>query len=323
MQDPKAAVNQIAEEIQKKADEAGLGKAGEFLDKLKEMKQQAEAGPGDIMDKIKSAIDDFKKKIQDAIDDPSSLAPPGIAACASWYGNAVVAKLKDIMKDVETLIGMLTGVISDMMEKFKGLGATLQDAPKQINTALEGMAGLPNTLKDIAGKVTGPGDVANIDTKSMKSSLDTSSIDEPLKSLGGLKDSMGSVAESVGKGAEDLEKFLQEAPSRVKGCFEVPNPMCCLTSCVAPDMLKKMLDHLEALSKLDLKPIVEKLKELVENLGKIDVDSIKKPMDDFSKAAGEQVEKLDKVVDGAKMAGGMGDMAKKGKMPKIGKKMWG
>jgi len=181
------------------------------------------------------------------------------------------------------------------------------------------MTTLPTMLQDIAGKVTGPNDVANIDTKSMKNSLDTGGISAPLDSLNSLKDSMGPVAENVSGGITALATFVQDAPDKIKGCFQVPSPMCCLTGCVmnqAPEAMKTMLEQVEQLSKFDLQPVVDMLKQLAEKLSSIDVNTVKEPMEKFAQMAGEKVDSLDKVVQGAKMAG---SMPQAGKMPKMGK----
>jgi len=325
MPDPKVAVQKIADEIKEKANEAGLGKAEEFMGMLTEMKDQADKGPGEIMDKVKGAIEAFKQKMQDAMDGPSSLAPASIAACAAWYGNAVVEKLKEIMAEVEKLFEKLVEVIKEMSSSLKSLGETMEDATTQIKKTVTGMTGLPTMLQDIAGKVTGPNDVANIDTSSMKTSLDASGISAPLDALGGLKDSMEPIADTVSGGISTLTTFVQEAPERIKGCFQVPSPMCCLTGCVisqGPEAMKMMLDQVDQLGKLDLQPIVDMLKQLVERLSSIDVKLVKDPVDKFAKMAGEKVDSLDEVVKAAKMAGSVGDMAKVakgGKMPKIGR----
>merc|ERR1719361_970623 len=114
MADPKAAVQKIADEIKEKANEAGLDKADKFMGILTEMKEQAANGPGVIMAFVKAAIEAFKQTMQDAMDDPSSLAPASIAACAAWYGNAVEEKLKEIMAEVEKLFEKLVEVIKEM-----------------------------------------------------------------------------------------------------------------------------------------------------------------------------------------------------------------
>jgi hypothetical protein len=321
---PKAAVQKIADEIKEKANEAGLDKADKFMGILTEMKEQAANGPGDIMDKVKAAIEAFKQKMQDAMDDPSSLAPASVAACAAWYGNAVVGKLKDIMAEVEKLFKQLVQVINDMTGPLTDLGKTVDDAVGGIKGTVEGMMKLPTMLGDIAGNVSGPGDVANIDTASMKKNLDTGGISAPLDAISKLKDSMVPVADGMSGGIESLTTFIQEAPSQIKGCFEVPSPMCCLTSCVmsqAPEAMTTMLDQIDQLSKFDLQPVVDMLKQLVERLSCIDVNTVKEPINKFAEMAGEKVDNLEKVVESAKLAGSMGDMAKMGKdgkMPKMG-----
>merc|ERR1719464_1579546 len=139
------------------------------------------------MDQVKSAIEGFKGTIQDAMNDPSSLAPSALAQCASWYGNAVVEKLKEIMAEVEKLFTAFVEVIANMTKPLKDVGETIEDARNKIQESVKGMTALPTMLQEIAGNVNGPKDVADIDTKSMKSSLDTAGISTPLDSVASLK----------------------------------------------------------------------------------------------------------------------------------------
>lgn len=275
------------------------------------------------MDKVKGAIEEFKQKIQAGLDDPSSLAPAGLASCAAWYGNAVVAKLKEIMAEIEKLVQTLLKAITDTTQTLKGVGTSLTDAVTGVKGTVDGMMQVPAMLGDIAGKVAGPNDVAKIETKQMKSNLDTGGVTAPLNAITDLKGQLGPVADGLSGGVQSLTTFVQESPSKIRSCFEVPTPMCCLTSCLmsqAPEQMTAMLEQVDKLSKFNLDSVVNMVKELAEKLSNVDVNAVKDPLDKFSQMAGEKVADLDKVVA---MAGGMGDMAKMGKvggkMPKMGK----
>merc|ERR1719245_2948816 len=135
---------------------------------------------------MKSKMTEFKEAIESAINDPASLAPGGgLAACASWYGGAVVAKLKELMSALEQLFDTLAKVTEDMAGPLKDLGNTMSGAMEGINKVVGGLTRLPKTLSSLADKVKGPDDLKDIDTSEMKKDTDTSAIDEPLSSLAG------------------------------------------------------------------------------------------------------------------------------------------
>merc|ERR1719218_81728 len=125
--DPKDAIKKIADDLKEKAKSAGLGGADAFVDKLEDIKDAAAKGPGDVLDKITGAFDEFKKKIDNAIANPGSLAPGGgaMAACASYYGNAVVSKLKVVADEANELLQAIMKVAADLAEAFKSLAATM------------------------------------------------------------------------------------------------------------------------------------------------------------------------------------------------------
>jgi len=319
MADPGAAVKGIADKLQEQVKESGLDVAEQFVGQLEALKEKAQAGPGDLMDKVKGAMDDFKKKVQDALDNPSSLAPGPLVACATWYGNAVVAKLKGLMEKVEELFKMLVKVIHDMAEPFKNLGDTMASAMEGIQGTLKGLTGLPNTVMALADTVKGPNDLKDVDTASMKNDLDTSGLSGPLDALSGLKDSMGEVVKKLADGVGNLTDFVGEAPDTIKTAFSVPKPLCCATPVImkqAPAAFTNMMEQVDILKQFDMKPLLDMLKELADKLGNLDTEAVKAPVAKFAEMAGGQVDALDKLVSGAKMAGGIGEMG--GLAPKGG-----
>jgi len=318
MADPGSAVKKIADELQNQVKESGFDVAEQFVAQLDALKQKAQDGPGDIMDKVKGAMEEFQKKIQEAMDNPSSLAPGPLVACASWYGKAVVAKLKQLIDKVQELFQMLVKLIQDMAEPFKNLGDTMASAMEGITGTLNGLTQLPKTLTDLGDKVKGPDDLKDVDTASMKESLDTSGLSGPLESLGGLKDIMGGVMKALKEGIENLANFVSDAPDTIKNAFKVPAPLCCASSIVmsqAPAPMTSMMEKVDTLKGFDLKPLLDMLKELADKLGNLDTKAVEEPVKKFAEMAGQQVDALDGLVKGAKMAGGLGnvqDLAKSG-----------
>jgi len=305
MGDPAAAVKAIADKLKENVAESGMDKADAFVDKLEELKEKAKNGPGEIMDKVKEIMEGFKKTLEDALNDPASLAPGGgLAACATWYGNAVVEKLKSLGSEFNDIFESFMKVIQDMAGPFKELGETMGSAMTGINKTVKGLSSLPTEMMGIADGCKGAADVKTIDTSKMKSSLDTSGMDGPLNDLGGLKEQMGPLATSVKGGVEKVTGFVSEAPDKIKGAFSVPTPLCFMTSCATPSVMKDLLDKVEAIKKFDFQPVIDMLEGMQENLGNMDTSKVSDPVGKFKDMAKEQIEKLDGVISAAKMAGG-------------------
>merc|ERR550534_2378067 len=87
------------------------------------------------MDMVKGKIEEFKNMMEQAMNNPASLAPSsgGLVQCAAWYGNAVVEKLKALSQRVEDLVQLVADLVTQMVEPLKSLGDTLE----QVIVALE------------------------------------------------------------------------------------------------------------------------------------------------------------------------------------------
>lgn len=267
------------------------------------------------MDKVKEAMEGFKKGIEDAMNDPASLMPSGgFAACASWYGAAIVAKLKELMEVVNKLVDTIVNVAKEMAGPLKDVGTTMTSAMEGINKTVKGLTSIPKEVRKVADKIKGPDDLKDLDTDAMKKALDTKGVEGPLESLDKLKSSLGPAMKSVKEGVESLNDFIRDAPDRIKDAFSVPAPFTCLTPCAmsaAPAPMTQMLEKIEALKAFDLSPLVKMLKGLAENLGDMDVSKVKEPVNKFAEMAGEQIDKLDKTVKAAKMGGAASGLMKK------------
>jgi hypothetical protein len=301
--DPKAALSKIADELKEKADEAGLGNADAFVDKLEDIKETAKKGPGEVMDKVKSVFEDFKKTLDKAIEDPSSIAGGGAAAaCAAYVGNAIVSKLKAIAEEAATIFESIKELGGSLKDAFKSLAETMGKAMEGIMGTVKGLSGLPGEVQKLGETCKGADDVGKIDTAPMKGKLDTSKLGGPLGDLEGLKSSLGPLIETVKSGMEKLAEFIMGLGDKLREAFQVPFPICCIG---APPMLADMLKKVDLLKEIKLDSITDALGNVSETVGNLDVSKVKTPVEAFAASAKEKVEDLDKVVSGAKMAGGL------------------
>jgi len=310
--DPAKVVKEVAEKLEQNVKESGLDVCEQFVDALEDVKEAAKNGPGDIMDKVKGEMEKFKKGLEDAMNDPSSLMPAGgFAACASWYGAAIVAKLKDLMAVVDKLVETIVNLAKEMAGPLKDVGATMTSAMEGINKTVKGLTSIPKEVRKVADKIEGPDDLKDLDTDAMKKALDTSGIEGPLGSLETLKTSLGPTIKSVNAGVGSLNDFIGSAPDKIKDAFAVPAPLTCLTPCAmsqAPAPMTQMLEKVESLKALDLSPLVKMLKGLADNLSDMDVSKVKEPVNKFAEMAGEQIDTLDKTVKAAKMGGAVSNL---------------
>jgi len=320
---PADAVKKIADELKQKAEDAGMGAVETFVDKLEEITEMAKKGPGDILKAVMGGFESFKKVLDDAMADPASLAPSGgaMVSCAAWYGGAVVAKLKDFADEVTKLFDMLKEMAANMLAPMGALKDGMESAMSGLENSANKLAKLPTMLTKMAADLATPDDVAKIDTDSMKAALDLSGIDGPLSKLNDLKGVLtgdnGPIA-AVKTVVEYLADFITNAPDKIKMAFQVPPPLCFLQSVLmsqAPPMLTTLLDNLELLKKVDLSPLVSMLANVGEALGGMDIEMVKKPLMTFAESAKDQIEDLDKVVKGAKLAGSVPKIPGGGKMP--------
>mmetsp|Transcript_125186 Transcript_125186/g.389708 ORF Transcript_125186/g.389708 Transcript_125186/m.389708 type:complete len:326 (-) Transcript_125186:87-1064(-) len=308
--DPAAAVKAIAEKMKQDVAESGMDAAEAFVDKLEDLKERARSGPCDIMDKVKEIMSSFKQKLDDALANPASLAPGGggLAACASWYGNAVVDKLKSLAAEFQELFDIMKAAAKEMAGPFKEMGNTMGEAMAGINGTVKGLMSLPKEVMALGDTVKGADDLKDVDTGGMKTALDTSGMEGPLDSLGGLKDKMGPVVTNMKGGIEKVNEFVGSAPNTIKNAFAMPTPLCFLTSCAmdqAPQIMTELLEKVKALAEFDFQSILDMLEGLRENVGNLDVSKVREPVSKFAEMARGNIENLDKAVSAAKMSGGL------------------
>jgi hypothetical protein len=313
MNNPADAMKQISKELQEKFDEAGMGKVEEFVDSLDDLVDKIKNGPGELMKAAEGKVAELKNKVEEIAADPSSAAPSGgiLAACATTYAASVASKLGEVAAICEEGTSNLSKMAKDATAPLSQVGDTLTGALQKMEDSIKALAKLPKLVsKEIAGKDS-PDDVAKINTDSMKKSLAGGDVEGPLDSIKSLSGILTSVVEIVGRIVSFLAEFIGSVAAKIKAAFDPPFPLCCL-SAMAPDALKQMLEMIGKLEEIDLNPIVDTLHNAASKIADIDVDSVKQPMKAFQDSATGLVDKLEKTVQGAKMAsgGGMGAMMK-------------
>jgi len=307
--DPAAGMKKISDELQEKFQEAGMGAVDTFVDTLDEVKDMVQKGPGKALEAMKGQFDKLQEKLDEIMADPGSLAPPGIAACASWYGNAVAGKLKSLKGDAQEILDAIVKLVSDLTEPMKKLGETLDKAMSQLDGTVKKLAKLPSEISKLSGEVKGAEDVAKIDTKPMKDCLKVDGISGPLTSLSGLKGPLESAIGAVVSGVESILDFIGSLPGKIKGAFDIPQPLCFLQGALmsqAPPPMKALLDQTDAMKNLDLEPMKKSLGKVKDSICNLDPETVTKPVNAFAEKAGDSVGNLDKLVSGAKMASGGG-----------------
>jgi uncharacterized phage infection (PIP) family protein YhgE len=304
--DPSKQLKEVAGELQEKFKECGMDSVDQVLVKLEDIKTSAAGGPQKILDAVQQCFEEFKSKIDAAMNDPSSLAPSGgMAACASWYGNSVVGKLKTMSEDSLAQLDGLKKMGKDVTTPMKTLADTLEKAMTALASTLTKLSKLPAEVGTMASTIDSPDDIAKIDVDSMKKCLDISGIGGPLDSIGGLKGVLGGLVDTIKEGITKLKEFIESAPDTVREAFQVPPPLCFATSMLLsqpPQPMTDMLAGIDKLKNLDLQPLVDSIESIGGTLSNLDVASIKGPVEKFAASASDPIEKLDKAVKGAKMA---------------------
>jgi len=319
--DPAAAVKQIATEVKEKFDEAGMSKVEDFMDEMDDIADKAKAGAGALIKSAEDMIDAMTKKIEAALADPKSLVPGGgMAACtASCYSKSVQTRLKAFGDDTSALVEALKKVADNVTKPMQELAAGLEQAMGQLEGSVKTLAKLPKLInKELEGKDS-PDDIAKINTAPMKKAIGKADLDGPLGILKGMKDLVGAAIDALKDGAETLEGFLKAAPSTVRHAFDMPGPLRLMQGIImskAPQLMKDLLDMIEKVKGMSLKPVMDRMNGTKASLGNLDVSAIKAPVEKFMESAEGLVGKLDGVVSGAKMASGglTGAMAAVGNM---------
>jgi len=308
---PADALKQISTELQEKFDEAGMGAVEDFVDKLDDLVDKIKKGPAELVKSAEKKFAELKDKLEKVAADPSSAAPNGgaLAMCAAQYGKAVATKLGDVAKNASELGADMAKLATDVTTPLKSVGDTLDGALQKMEDSVKALAKLPKLVsKEIEGKDS-PDDVGNINTGPMKKALNGGDVEDPLNSIMALAGELTNVVEIIGRAVAALDEFIGTAPSKIKGAFDPPFPLCCLSG-MQPEALKDLLNMIEQLAKIDLSPVMDTLRNASEKIAGIKVDTIKTPVTTFLESAKGLVDKLDKTVQAAKLSSGGGMMGK-------------
>jgi len=309
MLNPLDAVKEVSEKLQEAGKSCGLDKVDGFIKAVEDIKTAAQKGPGDLMDKVVSAIEAFKHSVESALSNPAALANQGgpIAACGSWYAAEVVRKLKELMKDVEDIVSFVKKHAEELAKPLKSVAAVLEDALKALEGSAKAAASLPATVQHLAETVKSPADLGKVDMAPLKHAIDTSGLQAPLDKIIALKSELSGAVSSVGGLVSKMMEFLISAAEKVKDAFSVPQPLCFLTPMVlsqAPPLMQELIGKLDSAKGLDLKPFVDGLTKMAHTIEGVDVSAVKTPLEKFSKEAAGSIDKLDKAVSAAKASSG-------------------
>lgn len=310
--DPAAEIKKISDSLTQKANDAGMGKVTDFLKSLEDIKEKITSNPTAILDEMKGKFEEFKQEITDILKDPASLAPGGLAACASWYGGQVVTKLKELSEEVNSFVEAVMKMVGDVSEPLKNLGSTIESAMKELQGSAKKLADLPTELAGLADTVKGADDVAKIETGPMKDSLKVDGVAKPLDAFGPLKEMLQSAVGALKDGVEKLIDFIASIPDKVKKAFDIPAPLCFLQSALmsqAPAPMKTLMDKTDSMKSLDMNPMKEVMGKITDTICNLDTEAVVKPIKGFAAEAADPVNSLDGLVSAAKMASGGGALA--------------
>jgi hypothetical protein len=299
---PADGLKEVANELKEKFDEAGMDKVDDFVDKLEEIKKSAAGKPKEVIDKVKGAFEELTSSFQKALDDPSSLAPPAVACVASTVGNAIVTKLKELMANVQQQIQTLMDLAPQIIGPMQNVGKVLESALTSLGETLTKLAKLPAEVGKMAADISDPKDIAEIEVAPMKKSLSTDGMNGPLDSIGGLKDGLQTVVELAKNAFKALMEFVTDLPNKLKNVFELPFPVCCVSVGDAVPALNDMLTMVGKLNDLPTKELTDLMDNVADKICNMDLDAVKAPVKKFAELAGPSVDKLEKTVQGAKMA---------------------
>eukprot|EP00928_Gymnodinium_smaydae_P053531 TRINITY_DN37502_c0_g1_i1.p1 TRINITY_DN37502_c0_g1~~TRINITY_DN37502_c0_g1_i1.p1 ORF type:complete len:326 (+),score=76.02 TRINITY_DN37502_c0_g1_i1:267-1244(+) len=304
--DPADALKQISREIQEKFRESGMSRVEEFTDKIDSILDTLKTGPQKLLTDSRLALAEFDKNLSNFQNNPASLAPDGgMAACASWYGSSVAAKLGAVKSEVNDLSASMSKMSEDLKGPLSNLETTLSSSMTKLETSLKALAKLPKQVSGEMAKVKGADDVAKINVDPLKKAVEGGDVDGPLNAIAGLKSELGDTVAVAKQGIQTLKDFIANAPDSIKAAFDVPPPLCFLTGALlaqAPQAMTTLLKVVDSLGQIDLQPLIDMLENVTQAVGNIDVGAVKEPVSKFTESAKSLVGQLETVVQGAALS---------------------
>merc|ERR1719410_825756 len=169
-------------------------------------------------------------------------------------------------------------------------------------------------MKNLPGEVSNVAEMADeredslkdADTKAMKKSLDSQEMSRSLEALQDCQPKLLDLVDPTRGNLEKVQAFLSEAHSKFKQTFEVPCPCCCMTPYVYDQpsrCLMELLENADRALEIDVQHFSDLLSGLKDDFHELDTSRISKPTKKFSALASERVDRLDKIVTGARPSG--------------------
>lgn len=297
-------VRDLADKLEEDFKESKLEDASGIVERIEKLKDMAVDGQVKPLQQLKDVMKNWREILDSAPDKSDELATGDMAVCSSWYAPKVEVKLKDLLdefRDIDSAVSQIKA------EKFQELGRRMSKAMDRITPTVYGMKRLPAEVNNVAEKADEREDtLKDADTKAMKKSLDSQDMNSSLSDLAGCQPKLLDLVEPTQMNLEKVQQFLQEAHSKFKQAFEVPCPCCCMTPYVYDQpsrCLMELLENADRALEIDLQPLQELLGGLKDFFYDLDTSRISKPTKKFSALASERVDRLDKIVAGARPSG--------------------
>mmetsp|Transcript_70055 Transcript_70055/g.135237 ORF Transcript_70055/g.135237 Transcript_70055/m.135237 type:complete len:347 (-) Transcript_70055:12-1052(-) len=272
-----------------------------IVDRLERLKDLAVDGQVEQMRQLKDVMKNWREILNSVPDETDELATGDMAVCSSWYAPKVQVKLKDLFEEFKDTEKAFAQIKPD---KFQDLGRRMNKAMEKIAPAVYGMQNLPNEVSDVADRADEREEtLKDTDTKAMKKLLEGQGMTISLSSLEDCKRGLLDLVEPTQRNLEKVQTFVSEAHDKFKQAFEVPCPCCCMTSYVYDQpsrCLTELLENADRALDVDLQPFFELLRGLKDDYSDLDLNRVSKPTNRFAALATERVDRLDKIVAGAR-----------------------
>jgi len=303
---PKGAkgVRDLADKLAEDFKESNLDSASIVVDRIEQLKDLAVDGQVKQLGQLKDVMKNIMFILESAPDTSDELATGDMALCSSWYAPKVEVKLKDLLEEFRDIDNAVSQI---KPEEFQDLGRRMSEAMDRIAPTVKGMTSLPGDVSNVAERADErEGSLKDADTKAMKKSLDSQEMDRSLLALADCKPKLLDLVDPAQRNLEKVQSFLSEAHSKFKQAFEVPCPCSCMTSYVydqPSQILMQLLENVDRALEIDLQPFSDLLSGLRDDFNDLDTSRISKPTKMFSTLASERLNRLDKIVAGARPSG--------------------
>jgi len=294
-------VQGLADKLAEDLQESKLEGASIIVDRLEQLKDLALDGQVKQMRQLKEVMKNWREILNSASDKTDELATGDMSMCSCWYAPKVEVKLKDLFEEFRDTEKAFAQIKPD---KFQDLGRRMNKAMERIAPAVYGMQNLPNEVSDVADRADEREEtLKDTDTKPLKKKLESRDMTKSLSSLEDSKHGLLDLVELTQRNLEEVQTFVFEAHDKFKQAFKVPCPCCCMTSQAYDQpsrVLTELLENADTALDVDLQPFFELLSGLKDDYYDLDMNRIGKPTKRFAALATDRVDRLDKIVAGAR-----------------------